>query len=166
MKKRIIAVAALLSIAAYILPFVVTKAGSDPVAPNTVPGAPKVLNLRITAYASVPEETDDTPFITANGTFVHDGIIATNLLPFGTQVMIPALFGNKVFVVADRMAPYFKKSVDIWMPSVGKALYFGVHYAQVVVIPAGPTLTISVPTNAAATSVATAFAATLASSLK
>jgi 3D (Asp-Asp-Asp) domain-containing protein len=143
MKKRLIAVAVLLAIAGYILPFAITEAGSDPVNPNVLPGAPVTLSLRITAYTSVPEETDDTPFITANGTYVHDGIVATNLLPFGTEVMIPSLFGSKVFIVEDRMAPNFKKTIDIWMPSVGKAIYFGVRTAKVVIIPSGPTLAVA-----------------------
>jgi 3D (Asp-Asp-Asp) domain-containing protein len=141
MKKRIIAIAALLSVAAYILPFAITNAGSNPTNNADLPGAPTVVGLRITAYASVPDETDSTPFITANGTYVHDGIVASNMLPFGTRIMIPSLFGKKVFTVEDRMAPRFSQDVDIWMPSVGKAVYFGVHYAQVVIIPPGPSLT-------------------------
>jgi len=140
-KTRIVAIVALLSVASYILPFVVTKAGSDPSNGAALPGTvTTTLTMRITAYASVPDETDDTPFITANGTHVRDGIVASNLLPLGTEIMIPSLFGTKVFVVEDRMAPKFKKSIDIWMPSVGKAIYFGLHYADVVVIPSGPTL--------------------------
>lgn len=43
-----------------------------------------VLAMRITAYASVPDETDSTPFITADGSHVADGIVASNILPFGT----------------------------------------------------------------------------------
>lgn len=135
MKKISVLLVSLLAIASYILPFTVTKAGSDPVNPADVPGAPQVVHLRITAYTSLPDETDSTPFITANGTLVRDGIIATNLLPFGTQVEIPSLFGDKVFTVEDRMAPEFRKSVDIWMPSFGKAIRFGLHYADVVIIP-------------------------------
>ena len=89
---------------------------------------PRVLSLRVTAYTSVPDETDSTPFITASGELVRDGIVATNLLPFGTKVTIPALFGNKIFVVEDRMNERMKNSLDIWMQTKGKALLFGVHY--------------------------------------
>src|SRR5882724_9437368 len=56
--------------------------------------APERLTVWVTAYTSVPEETDDTPFITAMGTKTRDGIVATNMLPFGTKVKIPALFGD------------------------------------------------------------------------
>ncbi len=156
MKKKIVVIAALLSIAGYLLPFAVTKAGSGPTTPGDVPGAPTTLNVRITAYASVADETDSTPFITANGTVVHNGIIAANFLPFGTEVMIPSLFGNKVFTVEDRMAPYFKNSVDIWMPSVGKAIVFGVHRAEIVVIPPGPSVAQTAGTSTQTTALAVA----------
>ncbi len=137
-------------------PFLLRKAGADqsgmqggqiaslPVVPAAVSAAPVVqtatpasqipLHLRISAYSSTPDQTDDTPFITADGSYVHDGIVATNLLPFGTQIRIPALFGDKVFTVEDRMNPKFQRSIDIWMKNTSKAIYFGVHYADVVVV--------------------------------
>jgi 3D (Asp-Asp-Asp) domain-containing protein len=88
--------------------------------------AKEIRMVHITAYSSTPEETDDTPFTTATGSTVHDGIIAANFLPFGTKVRIPAAFGNKVFVVEDRMHPRMTNSVDVWMPSKSAALQFGV----------------------------------------
>lgn len=72
----------------------------------------------ITAYSSTPWETWGDPFITASGTRVRDGIVANNLLPFGTQIRIPELFGEEIFVVEDRM--HSRKGyyhVDIWFPS-------------------------------------------------
>jgi len=98
--------------------------------------------MRITAYASVPEETDDTPFITANGTHVHDGVVASNILPFGTKIQIPALFGNKVFTVEDRMSQKIKNTIDIWMSNKPKAVDFGVAHTLVVVL-GNPTSSIS-----------------------
>jgi len=80
----------------------------------------------ITAYSSTPWETDDTPYITAAGTWVRKGIVANNYLPFGTKIRIPELFGNKIFVVEDRMN--WRKSnyhIDIWFPSHWEALNFG-----------------------------------------
>jgi len=91
----------------------------------------------ITAYSSTPEETDDTPFITASMTKVRDGIIATNLLPFGTKIMIPKLFGKKIFVVEDRMHERKVNFVDIWMPTKKDALNFGITYSEIVVINEG-----------------------------
>lgn len=88
----------------------------------------------ITAYSSTPDQTDDTPFITASGKSVADGIIATNHLKFGTKVKIPAFFGDKVFIVEDRMHPRKKGFVDIWMPTREAALQFGLAYADIVVL--------------------------------
>jgi len=139
MKKKIITyLVAAVSIVSYGFPALVAKAGTDLPAfslAQITPTTPEALDLRVTAYASVPDETDSTPFITANGTYVHDGVVATNLLPFGTQVEIPALFGTKIFTVEDRMNKRESHGIDIWMPSVGKALFFGVHQAEIVILP-------------------------------
>jgi 3D (Asp-Asp-Asp) domain-containing protein len=88
------------------------------------------ISVVLTAYSSTVEETDSTPFITANGSYVHDGVIANNMLPFGTKVKIPALYGDKIFLVEDRM--HWRKSdyhFDIWFPSHQQAEQFGVKYA-------------------------------------
>ncbi len=88
----------------------------------------------ITAYSSSVEETDSSPFITASGSYVRDGIIAANFLPIGTQVKIPALYGDKIFIVEDRMARKNSHKVDIWMPSKSQALQFGVKRAEIIVL--------------------------------
>lgn len=90
--------------------------------------------VRITAYSSTPEETDDTPFTTAMNTTVRDGIIAANFLPFGTKVRIPSLFGQKVFVVEDRMHPRMTNVVDVWMPSKQMARQFGLANTQIEIL--------------------------------
>src|SRR3989344_7121472 len=94
----------------------------------------EVREVWITAYSSTPEETDDTPFITASGTSVRDGVLATNLLPFGTEVLIPETFGDKVFTVEDRMHQRKTNNVDVWMASRSEALQFGRKYATIVVL--------------------------------
>ena len=76
-----------------------------------------------TAYSSTVDQCDNTPFITASGSHVHDGTIAANFLRFGAKVKFPALFGDKIFTVEDRMKSNYK--VDIWFPTRGKALKFG-----------------------------------------
>jgi len=130
---------------AFAIPHLVTQAQSKPVTPaaatstaptSTAPAVLKVLNLKITAYTSLPEETKSygSPFITADGTYVHDGVVATNLLPFGTKVMIPSLFGDKVFTVDDRMSSKLTHNMDIWMATRSAAIVFGVHNAAVVVL--------------------------------
>ena len=94
----------------------------------------QIKKVWITAYSSTPDETDDTPFITASGTQVRDGIVATNLLPFGTKIKIPALFGNKVFTVEDRMHARKRNVVDVWMSSKEHALQFGSSYTEIAVL--------------------------------
>ncbi len=81
----------------------------------------------LTAYSSSPDETDDTPYITAFGTEVRDGVIANNCLPYGMKVQIPELFGDKVFVVEDRKHSRYSCSwVDVWYPSKEEAKKFGI----------------------------------------
>ena len=85
------------------------------------------LRVIVTAYSSTLAQTDSTPFITAAGTTVREGIIANNLLPFGTIVRLPEICGERLFVVEDRM--HQRKSTyhfDIWFPSSQEARDFGV----------------------------------------
>lgn len=88
----------------------------------------------LTAYSSTPEETDDTPFVTALGTETRDGIVATNFLPFGTRVKIPEVFGDKIFVVEDRMHPRKTDFMDVWMPSKQDALKLGIRRTNIIVL--------------------------------
>jgi len=95
----------------------------------------KRIKMIITGYSSTVWETQGDPFITASGSRVRDGIIANNLLPFGTKVRIPSLFGDKIFVVEDRMNS--KKGyyhADIWFPSRQQALEFGAKTAEIEVL--------------------------------
>jgi len=76
----------------------------------------KVVKGVLTAYSSTIDQCDSDPFIAASGKHVYDGMIAANFLPFGTKIKIPALFGDKVFTVDDRMnARYGYGRMDIWM---------------------------------------------------
>src|SRR3989339_987867 len=86
----------------------------------------KMNKVTVTAYSSTPDQTDDSPFITANGTYVYDGVVAANFLPFGTKVKFPEMYGDKIFIVEDRMAKKNSHKMDIWMPSRSLALQFGV----------------------------------------
>lgn len=86
----------------------------------------------ITAYSSSVWETDDTPFITASGKTVGDGVVASNILPFGTKIRIPELFGSKIFVVEDRMSQRADDyQIDVWFPSSQSAKEFGKQYTYV-----------------------------------
>jgi 3D (Asp-Asp-Asp) domain-containing protein len=85
----------------------------------------------VTAYSSTPDQTDSTPFTTANGMTVNENLVAANWLKFGTRVRIPALFGDKVFVVADRMNTRFNDRLDVWMPSRQEAMNIGLRRVAV-----------------------------------
>jgi len=92
----------------------------------------------VTAYNSEVGQTDDSPCITANGYNVcENGVedtIAANFLPFGSKVKIPALFGDRVFVVRDRMNKRFSNRVDVWMVEKPDAVNFGVKIAKIEVL--------------------------------
>ena len=95
----------------------------------------KRVKMVITAYSSTSWQTDDTPFITASGSEVKDGIVANNLLPFGTKVKIPDLYGDKIFVVEDRMSSTKSNyHLDVWFPEYEQALNFGAKLAYVVIL--------------------------------
>jgi 3D (Asp-Asp-Asp) domain-containing protein len=108
-----------------------------PIATSFNPG-PKVvekLSVVVTAYSSSVWETDSNPYITAAGTWVRDGIVANNLLPFGTKVRLPEIYGEKVFVVEDRMNwVKGKYHIDIWFPSYWEAKSFGAKRTYIEVL--------------------------------
>jgi 3D (Asp-Asp-Asp) domain-containing protein len=88
----------------------------------------------VTAYTSTVDQCDSTPFITANGTRVRDGIVAANWLKFGTRVRIPEMFGDKIFIVTDRMNPRFADRMDIWMDDYSAAIKFGTRHLTIEVL--------------------------------
>ncbi len=99
---------------------------------------PKVvgkMKVVITGYSSTIWETDDTPQITASGALVRDGIVANNGLPMGTKIKIPELYGERIFVVEDRMSwVKGKYHVDIWFPSYFEAKNFGAQRTYIEVL--------------------------------
>ena len=106
------------------------KADVEPIA-GPVFEVKEVREVWVTAYSSSPDETDDTPFTTASGQTTRDGIVATNLYPFGTKLQIPSLFGDKIFEVQDRMHARKTNGVDVWMDGKQKALAFGASQAEI-----------------------------------
>lgn len=101
----------------------------------------KVLSVSthvITSYNSEVGQCDDTPCITANGFNVCEhGIedtIAANFLKFGTKVRIPELFGDKIFIVRDRMNQRYSDRVDVWMVEKADSRNFGVKVARIEVL--------------------------------
>ncbi len=94
----------------------------------------QVIWVMVTAYSSAPEETDGSPYITAKNTFVRDGVLAANFLPFGTHVRMPQYFGEKEFVVEDRMNTRYWERIDIWMPTKAQAKQWGARWVKVEVL--------------------------------
>jgi len=95
----------------------------------------KKLKVIITGYSSTSWQTDNTPFITASGKYVEDGFVANNMLPFGTRVRIPELYGDKIFVVEDRMNS--KKGyyhIDVWFEDYHQAKDFGAKITYIEVL--------------------------------
>ena len=85
----------------------------------------RTMQVTSTGYNSLPEQTDSSPFIAADGTYVYDGMVAANFLPFGTKIKIPHYYGDKVFVVHDRMAKRFSNRVDVWFEHKSDAIQWG-----------------------------------------
>lgn len=104
---------------------------------SSAPDTPIVANQRwvtVTAYSSTLDQTDSTPFITASGTDVRDGIVACNFLRFGTRVRFPDIYGDKVFMVEDRMALKNSHKIDVWFETREDAKQFGVKKLKVEVL--------------------------------
>ncbi len=92
----------------------------------------------VTAYNSEVGQCDDSPCVTANGFNVCEyGIedtVAANFLPFGAKIRFPELFGDRVFVVRDRMNSRYTHRIDIWMNSKISAKQFGVKLAKIEIL--------------------------------
>ncbi len=92
--------------------------------PDSLP-ALKTYRISVTGYNSEAGQTDSSPFTTADGSTVRDGIVAANFLPFNTKVRFPELFGERVFEVHDRMNPRYNLRADVWMANKSDAIKFG-----------------------------------------
>jgi 3D (Asp-Asp-Asp) domain-containing protein len=84
----------------------------------------EIIQGEVTAYSSTPDQTDDTPFITANGDTVGQGTVACpGWLEFGTDIEI---LGVK-YKCNDRMAERYRwgNYFDIWVVHRAEAYEFG-----------------------------------------
>lgn len=102
--------------------------------PNGPERVIQTIPVVVTAYSSTESQTDDTPFLTASGTLVREGIVAANFLPLGTRIKLPDIYGDKVFVVEDRMHARKTYQVDIWFASYWEAKNFGAKQTIVQVL--------------------------------
>ena len=96
--------------------------------------------VRLTAYAPLDPEAEEgmcfsgNPMITASGSYVREGIVAANFLSFGTEIKIPSLFGDRVFVVEDRMSSKYTNTVDVLVSSKQEAINFGIKRAYIEIL--------------------------------
>ena len=95
---------------------------------------PKVMKVLITAYSSSVDETDNTPLITASGNYVRPGVVAANFLAFGTRVRMPKIFGDKIFVVEDRLHQRYNDRIDVWFSTKEGALKFGQQISEIEIL--------------------------------
>ncbi len=99
--------------------------------------AKKTLIVTATAYSSTPDQTDDTPCITATGYDVCNktkNVIAVSRdlvrsLGYGTKVRFPEIFGDKVFHIEDTMNVRFVQRIDVHFGSRDEAKQFGLKKA-------------------------------------
>src|SRR4030042_3448258 len=95
----------------------------------------KVLTVPVTAYNSLPGQTDSTPCITANGFNLCNNntqnVIATNFLPFGAKVRFPDYDPDTIYTVQDRLNARYYYRADIWMKTVADARSFGIKRLKI-----------------------------------
>ena len=102
----------------------------------------ETLLVEVSGYSSTPDQTNCQPFITASGNRVRDGIVAANFLEFGTKIRIPEYFGDKEFVVEDRMNSRYSLPkndsydghVDVWFYTRQEAKDMGRVLTEIEVI--------------------------------
>ncbi|MFZ6015071.1 MAG: hypothetical protein ACOYUZ_01815 [Patescibacteria group bacterium] len=94
----------------------------------------RIMKVIASAYNSLPGQTDSTPCVTATGydvcrSYALYGAIntvASNSLPMNSKIKIPELYGDRIFVVRDRMnRRYGGNRIDLWLPTRGEAVSFG-----------------------------------------
>jgi 3D (Asp-Asp-Asp) domain-containing protein len=94
--------------------------------------------FELTAYSSDASQCDGNPCRTASGfNLCEYGIedsVAVNFLPFGTKIRITELFGDRIFVVRDRMNSRYDNRIDIWFKDQKNALKFGFKLAKVEIL--------------------------------
>ena len=60
--------------------------------------------------------------------------MAANFLPLGTKITIPEIYGDRIFVVEDRMHPRNHYNVDVWFPDYWQAKNFGATQTYVEIL--------------------------------
>lgn len=87
----------------------------------------KVAYFEITAYSPTVEECDSSPTITASGKKVYVGGIAAdlNVLPFGSQVIIPGYNDGRPCTVIDTGGMIRGNKIDVFFWTAQEAINWG-----------------------------------------
>lgn len=139
-------------------PVVVRKPVAKPVTPKPiVQRAGPSYMLKSTAYNSLTNQTDRTPFITATGARTRFGVIALSrdmlrTVPYGSLVRIEdwgswnsgrgrglynRMLSKVLFQVEDTMHPRKVRTVDVWFYSRSQALQWGARQVKLTIIRRG-----------------------------
>jgi 3D (Asp-Asp-Asp) domain-containing protein len=115
------------------------------------------LTVRSTAYNSIPNQTDSSPFYTSTGVRTRYGIIALSRdllkrIPYGSRVRLQdngswkngrgygkynQMLKDTVFVVEDTMHPRKSGTVDVWLPARDRAMQWGVRSLKMQIVQMG-----------------------------
>jgi 3D (Asp-Asp-Asp) domain-containing protein len=115
------------------------------------------LTVRSTAYNSIPNQTDSSPWKTSTGARTRYGIIALSRdllkrIPYGSRVRLQdngswksgrgygkynRMLKDTVFVVEDTMHPRKSGMVDVWLPARDHALQWGVRRLRMQIVHMG-----------------------------
>ena len=139
-------------------PVVVRKPVAKPVTPKPIVQrvGPSYM-LKSTAYNSLANQTDRTPFITATGARTRFGVIALSrdmlrTVPYGSLVRIEDLgswnsgrgrglynrmLSKVLFQVEDTMHPRKVRTVDVWFYSRSQALQWGARQVKLTIVRRG-----------------------------
>lgn len=86
--------------------------------------------LTVTSYQSVPEQTDDSPFITSIGERTHPGGCAASRDLLGLEVK----YGDYIYIdglglcrINDTMHPRIKRTIDVWVKDYASEKRIGVR---------------------------------------
>ena len=121
--------------------------------PKTFPS----LRVRSTAYNSIPNQTDSSPWTTSTGARTRYGIIALSRdllrrIPYGSRVRLEdngswksgrgygkynAMLKDTIFVVEDTMHPRKHGMVDVWLPARDRAMQWGVRSLNMHIVQVG-----------------------------
>lgn len=97
--------------------------------------AVELLNVRVTSYRAIKEQTDDTPNWTSIGHHVHSfgaavspDMLKTGEVCYGDAVSIP---GIGIRVVNDTTHPRLKRTIDVFVDSKAEEQQIGIRHPKV-----------------------------------